>query len=205
VAAVPVSPPNGQQDYFSVLGVKRRFGLNKAELESRFYKLSRELHPDRFATGSADERLQALERMSLVNEAYGALRNPERLRDYFLKLVGVTGDAKAQIPVELAESWFELQEVLMEDPVEGRKKVGEFKSELEALKAKKHHDILALEAEIDRKLDEAPKESHAEIGASELASFQALAKMVRDLNYLDSMERDVERIRAQVSGERNVS
>lgn len=190
MAAVPVSQPNGQNDYFSALGVKRRFGQNKSELETRFYKLSRELHPDRFATGSADERRQTLEKMSLVNEAYGVLRNPERLRDYFLKLVGVGGDAKAQIPVELAESWFELQEVLMEDPVEGQAKLAEFKTELLALKEKKQQDIRSLETEIDQKLD-----AVAESGAMPL--FQKLATMVRDLNYLDSMERDVERIRGQ--------
>ncbi len=198
MAAVPVSPPNGAQDYFSVLGVKRRFGLNKADLESRFYKLSRELHPDRFATGSADERRVALEKMSLVNEAYRALKDPERLRDYFLKLVGVGvgvgvgGDAKAQIPVELAESWFELQEVLMEDPVEGQKKVEDFKSELFSLKDKKKQEIQALEAQIDRQLEESEAEA--------MPLFQRLMSMVRDLNYLDSMERDVERIR----GQRNV-
>ncbi|MFL5812121.1 MAG: Fe-S protein assembly co-chaperone HscB [Bdellovibrionia bacterium] len=191
MAAVPVSPPN----YFSALGVKRRFGQNKADLESRFYRLSRELHPDRFATGSADERRQALEKMSLVNEAYGALKDPVRLRDYFLKLVGVGGDAKAQIPVELAESWFELQEVLMEDPVEGQQKVEAFKAELLDLKEKKQQDIQALETGIDCKLDETSDDV-----AAAMPLFQKLATLVRDLNYLDSMERDVERIR----GKRNV-
>jgi molecular chaperone HscB len=191
VAVVQVSPPN----YFSALGVKRRFGQNKAELESHFYKLSRELHPDRFATGSADERREALEKMSLVNEAYRSLKDPERLRDYFLKLVGVGGDAKAQIPVELAESWFELQEVLMEDPVEGLQKVEAFKTELLDLKAKKKQDIQTLETEIDRKLDETGDDV-----AGAMPHFQKLATLVRDLNYLDSMERDVERIR----GKRNV-
>lgn len=191
MAAVPVS----QHDFFSALGVKRRFGQSKSELESRFYKLSRELHPDRFATGSADERRDALEKMSLVNEAYGVLRNPERLRDYFLKLVGVGGDAKAQIPVELAESWFELQEVLMEDPVQGQAKLAEFKTELLALKEKKQQDIRVLENEIDQKLDQSGDSSTAESSAMPL--FQKLATMVRDLNYLDSMERDVERIRGQ--------
>jgi molecular chaperone HscB len=195
VAAVQVSQPN----YFSALGVKRRFGQNKADLESRFYKLSRELHPDRFATGSADERREALEKMSLVNEAYGTLKDPVRLRDYFLKLAGVGGDAKAQIPVELAESWFELQEVLMEDPVEGQQKVEAFKTELLDLKEKKKQDILALEAGIDRQLDQIATDSGDDLGGA-IPLFQKLATLVRDLNYLDSMERDVERIR----GKRNV-
>jgi molecular chaperone HscB len=193
VAADPVSLPN----FFDALGVKRRFGLEKAELESRFYKLSRELHPDRFATGSADERRQALEKMSLVNEAYGTLKDPERRREYFLKLAGVSGDAKAQIPVELAESWFELQEILMEDPAEGMQKVDAFKSELLSLKEKKHQDIQALEAQIDQKLDESSREGAGD-DASAKDLFQKLGMMVRDLNYLDSMERDVERIKKRI-------
>jgi molecular chaperone HscB len=196
VVAVPVSQP----DFFSVFGVKRRFGLDKAELETRFYKLSRELHPDRFATGSATERMQALEKMSLVNEAYRTLKDSELLRDYFLKLAGIGGDAKAQIPIELAESWFELQEALMEDPIEGHQKVEAFGQELLALQEKKRQDIQALERQIDSAFDSAGGADELPLSGSVLQQFEKLAAMVRDLNYLESMERDVERIR----GKRNV-
>ena len=196
------APASQLKDHFSVLGVKRRFGLDKSELETRFYKLSRELHPDRFATGSMDERRQALEKMSLVNEAYRVLKDPDQLRDYFLKLVLGGGDSpkKGQIPVELAESWFELQEVLMENPAEGQLRVEEFKRELASLREKKMSDIRAFEIELNEKLDSLEASGILPSASYPKELFEKLAAMTRDLNYLESMERDVERI----GGKRNV-
>lgn len=202
MVAALASQHNDSQDYFSVFGVKRRFGLDKSELETRFYKLSRELHPDRFATGSMDERRQALEKMSLVNEAYRILKDRDQLRDYFLKLVmgGSDSPKKGQIPVELAESWFELQEVLMEDPAEGQVRVAEFKQELASLREKKVADITTFENQINQKLDELEAGGERPLASYPKDAFEKLAAMTRDLNYLESMERDVERI----GGRRNV-
>lgn len=204
MAAAPVSPP----DYFSLFGLVPRFGLDRADLEKRFYGLSRELHPDRFATESVERRIEATERMSLVNEAYRTLKDPEKLRDYFLRLMnlgsgphvsGRPDQSKAQVPAELAESWFELQEALMEDPEQAQTLLQSFVTELAALKERGQKEILALETEIDRKLEASSQEASSDMpglpGLKE--TFTKLADSVRAQSYLNSMERDVERIRAK--------
>jgi molecular chaperone HscB len=106
-APQPVSPG---QDYFSLLGAKRAFSQDPAELERRFYAISRALHPDRFAAGPDPKwKVISVERMSAVNRAYQTLTKADRLRDYLLELEGVTKEGgktaaeKTKIPAELAE------------------------------------------------------------------------------------------------------
>ena len=47
-----IQPPAGG-DYFSVFGLVPRLDLDLGMLEHEFHKLSRKLHPDRFARASA--------------------------------------------------------------------------------------------------------------------------------------------------------
>jgi molecular chaperone HscB len=63
-------------DPFELLGVERRFSLDRAALEQRHRDLSRTLHPDRYVQAPPGERRMALERAVAVNEAYRALRDP---------------------------------------------------------------------------------------------------------------------------------
>ncbi len=197
VAAGIVSPPNGSvADYFAALGVERRFALDGAELERRFYQLSRELHPDRFTLQSAETRQLALERMSLVNEAYRVLKNPALRRHHLLELEGLDpqgsqGAQKSMIPLELAESWFELQDALSEDPGNAISRLSTFEEEFRALRASQEERIEALTREADAVTPELIAERRARLAR--------VAEALRSLSYLASMERDIGRIRARLS------
>ena len=47
-------------DYFEFVGLPRKLNLDQADLQRRFYALSRELHPDRFSRATPAERERAL-------------------------------------------------------------------------------------------------------------------------------------------------
>lgn len=86
------------RDHFEVLGVKRAYHLAPAELETRFFALSREVHPDRFAKASPSERLRALQRTTELNDAYRVLKDPVRRAEYLLKLEGLdVADEKSSV------------------------------------------------------------------------------------------------------------
>ena len=138
----PVSP---RQDYFTLLGVKRGFVQNLPDLESRFYAISRALHPDRFAAGSDSKwKVISVERMSAVNRAYQTLTKADRLREYLLELEGVTaGEKKSVIPAELAEEWFELQDAVMENPESAAVKLDMFERDLKRLSMELAERIVA--------------------------------------------------------------
>ena len=131
-------------DYFTFFGLPRKLNLDTAALESEFYKLSRQLHPDLYARASGQEQRWSLEKSSQLNDAYRTLRDPITRTQYLLKLQGVqleeqskaatdkarqTGEEKKQvIPPELLEEVFELNMQLEEARM--NKKMGERDPEL---------------------------------------------------------------------------
>lgn len=120
----------GNMTYFELFNLPPKLALDTAALEKTFYKLSREYHPDRFASRPAGEQAEATERSSQLNDAYRALRDPIRRTEYLLELEGVeleeqsvkateaarsAGTQKKQIvPPDLLEEAFELNMQLEE-------------------------------------------------------------------------------------------
>jgi molecular chaperone HscB len=177
-----------EENYFSALGVPHSFRLDGGELQIRFYELSRALHPDRFATQGDPARSASLQRMSFLNEAFRTLRDPAELRTYVLKLnsVGVPEqEAKGTLPADLAELWFELQDLVMEDPITARRKIGEFEVDLAKFAEDEENQI--------RELEQTWETTPVDQRASE--QLQPLAKLLRGQQYLRSLTRDVSRLR----------
>ena len=92
-------------------------------LEHEFHRLSRKLHPDRFARAVENEKQWSLADTALLNDAYRTLKDPLRRTEYLLKLQGAEiGDeprnAKkkraARVPADLLEEVFELNMQLEE-------------------------------------------------------------------------------------------
>jgi molecular chaperone HscB len=112
-------------DYFEVFGLPRRLAVDGAELQRRFYELSRRHHPDFQHGRPADEQAVALEASARLNAAYRALRDPIARIEYLVRLEegratreGATMKPKA--PPELLAEMFEIQEALAEAKAAGR-------------------------------------------------------------------------------------
>jgi molecular chaperone HscB len=85
------------RDFFDVLGVKRAYHLDLAELEERYLALSKQTHPDRFAKALPRERLEAVLRNTELNDAYKVLKQAIKRAEYLLKLEGIdVGEEKPQ-------------------------------------------------------------------------------------------------------------
>lgn len=172
-----------------MFGLPRQFGIDRTALERRFYELSRETHPDRFAASGPEGVRQAMERMSLLNEAYTTLKSPEELREYFLKLEGY--ESKGQVPAALAESWFEIQDAAMDDPSEARALISKFEHGLKDLREESKATLLEVEHEIDAIVSDTGRKVPREL-------LDRLSQGVRTQSYLKSMERDVERLKGRL-------
>ncbi|MBI3680910.1 MAG: Fe-S protein assembly co-chaperone HscB [Acidobacteria bacterium] len=101
-------------DHFQLFGLKRRLSLDAAGLQERFYELSRECHPDRYARRPAGERQKAEQASALLNDAYRTLRDPISRAEYLLKQEGFDiGEQRGKdVPPELLEEVFELNMAL---------------------------------------------------------------------------------------------
>jgi molecular chaperone HscB len=109
-----LQPPS--PDYFEFLEIPRKLTLDAADLEKRFYALSRQLHPDLFSRRTAREREYSLEATAILNDAYRTLRDAISRAMYVLKLEGfeVGGQGTKDVPPELLEEVFELNMALEE-------------------------------------------------------------------------------------------
>ncbi len=87
---------------FSLLGLTPAFDVDVAALEKAFFERSKELHPDRFASAPAAERVVALSRSRALNDAYQILKKPVARAEYLLAQGGVTiGDNERLDPAAL--------------------------------------------------------------------------------------------------------
>lgn len=146
-----IQPPPGG-DYFSVFSLVPALDLDLGMLEHQFHKLSRKLHPDRFARASSNEKDWSLADTALLNDAYRTLKDPIRRTEYLLKLHGAEiGEEHAgkdrrdpsRVPVDLLEEAFDLNMQLEE--MRMSKKLGETDSDLQSSleqAKKKFNDML---------------------------------------------------------------
>jgi molecular chaperone HscB len=127
-----IQPPPGG-DYFSVFGLEPKLNLDLSALEHEFHRLSRKLHPDRFARALDNEKQWSLADTALLNDAYRTLRDPLRRTEYLLKLEGAEigeehsgSDRKdpSRVPADLLEEVFELN-MQLEEMRAARKMGGE--------------------------------------------------------------------------------
>jgi molecular chaperone HscB len=106
-------------DHFEIFGLPRRLGIDTAELQRKFYELSRRGHPDFHQRESPERQAEILEASARLNAAYRALRDPLGRIEYLVRLEegrdtreGATVKPKA--PPELLAEMFEIQEALQE-------------------------------------------------------------------------------------------
>jgi molecular chaperone HscB len=114
-------PPEG--DYFSVFGIAPKLNLDLTALETEFHRLSRRLHPDRFARAQTQEKEWSLADTALINDAYRTLKDPLRRTEYLLRLLGAKSEEEhdgkdhsnaSRVPADLLEEAFELNMQLEE-------------------------------------------------------------------------------------------
>jgi molecular chaperone HscB len=84
---------NIDADDFTLLGLPRRFALERAQLDAAWKALQAKVHPDRFAAeGGASQRL-AMQWAVRVNEAHQRLKDPLKRAAYLCELAGAAVQA----------------------------------------------------------------------------------------------------------------
>jgi molecular chaperone HscB len=192
-----IQPPPGG-DYFSVFGIEPRLNLDLAVLEHQFHRLSRKLHPDRFARAGENEKEWSLADTALLNDAYRTLREPIHRTEYVLKLHGAEigeehsgKDRKdpSRAPADLLEEVFELNMQLEE--MRMARKTGMADPELEAGLQQAQNKFMGLLADVDEDLraqwaiwDEGDE-------AARKAAQNKMVALLHRRRYLSNLVRDV--------------
>ena len=153
-----IQPPTGG-NYYSVFALEPRLNLDLLALETAFHRLSRKLHPDRFARATSQEKEWSLADTALLNDAYRTLRDPITRTEYLLKLQGAEigeehsgKDRKdpSRVPPDLLEEVFDLNMQLEE--MRMATKTGEEDPELKQSLTQAKTKFDGLLEEVDREL-----------------------------------------------------
>lgn len=196
---LPTAPQGGDAlDYFGVFGLPRRLQLDLSALERKFYQLSRELHPDRFARASAERQQWSLEQTSTLNDAYRTLRDGVARTEYLLKLEGcgtedaasaATGVKDSRAPIDMLEEVFELNMQL--EQMRMSRKMGEddpeLRVEIELARTQFTAQLNSLDAQLAEQWAAWDQSSDAQV-KSILDAMRALLDRRR---YLRNLVRDV--------------
>ncbi|MBG6074933.1 Fe-S protein assembly co-chaperone HscB [Polaromonas sp. CG_9.11] len=162
---------NLQSNDFELFGVSMQFAQNRAQLDSRWKELQREVHPDKFAAqGPAAQRL-AMQWSVRVNEAYQRLKDPLKRASYLCELHGspINAENNTTMPDVFLMQQMEWREALEDaDNIEDMDKISV------QVKNDAHEQLLKIEQLLDQKMD-----------------FPGAAQQVRSLMFIERFAREV--------------
>ena len=163
-----------QLDHFRLFGLTRSFRLDRTQLDLAFRDLQAQVHPDKSAhLGDSEQRL-ALQRSTLVNEAYQTLRSPIRRARYLLSLQGVDTqeETNTAMPVDFLMVQMEWREAVEE--------------------AVKAHDLATLERlELHMKTETRELEALLAVKIDAEQDYDAAAGLVRKLRFMEKLAEEI--------------
>ncbi len=166
---------NPTQNHFVLFDLPEQYSIDLKALDQNYRKLQTEVHPDRFASAEAHERLQSLQMATLVNDAYNTLKNPTARARYLLQIQGVDTqeDSNTAMPPDFLMLQMEWREA-MED-------------------ARHAKDIPALDKLLKTMREEAKKlQELLHISLDENKTLDQASAAVRKLAFIDKVRADIE-------------
>ena len=149
--------------HFGLFGLPPKVGLDAGELEAKYHRLSRRLHPDFFMNAPVGERIRSLEASARLNEAYKTLKSPVQRAVYLVELAsGKLAENDVRPPAALLEQILEAQEAASElrcgcggeEAEDLRGRIGAARECFEALRGGQRKALQDLGAQWDRAVDE---------------------------------------------------
>lgn len=107
--------PAEEADYFTLLGLPRRYDLDTTELRRRYLHLARELHPDRFDSARGADAGLSVRLSARLNRAHEVLADPVQRAEYMLEMAGgPSAAADKSVPPDVLAEALELREQIEE-------------------------------------------------------------------------------------------
>ena len=163
-----------RQNYFDLFGLAQSFQIDITQLEQQYRALQARVHPDKSAHLPDAEQRMAMQRATLVNEAYQTLRNPLRRARYLLSLHGVNTqeETNTAMPPDFLLAQMEWREAI-----------------IEAQQARNAAALDELEARLQRETRELENQLAARIDTEK--NYAAAAELVRKLRFMEKLAEEM--------------
>ncbi len=172
-------------NHFELFNLPVSYELDLIALSETYQTLQRLTHPDRFASGSEQERLAALQKNAQVNDAYIVLKAPLSRAEHILQLRGLDLQHEQQT---IKDTAFLMQQM------EWREQLAEAEHQAEPL-----DELADLDDEISRHIKDELASLAELLSKQESSSDQRAADLVRKLKFLYKMRIEIESKEEQLS------
>lgn len=88
------------QNYFEIFSQDISTHIDLSKLKQSNRDLQQQMHPDRFANASDEEKRLAMQKTSLVNQAFNTLKDPVLRLQYMLSLQGIDMNAETDTSMD---------------------------------------------------------------------------------------------------------
>lgn len=165
------------QNYFDLFKLPQQFNIDAQLLDLNFRTLQTTVHPDKFVTGTANERMQSMQLATTANEAYQTLKNPTARARYMLQLQGIDSleNSNTTMPMDFLMLQMEWRETL-EDA-----KIAHDIAALESLLSEMQQSTKAMQRDVANALDSTQNKEHLDLAT----------ELVRKLSFIDKVQADV--------------
>ena len=104
------------RNYFELFGFAEGYAIDQEQLAEKYRIYQAELHPDRFANASEQERRISVQTTAFVNEAYATLKSDLKRAHYLLRLSNIefNADTETSSDAEFLMQTMELHEQVEE-------------------------------------------------------------------------------------------
>jgi len=171
-------PVGQEKNHFELFGLPLRFDIDSADLSGRYRDLPRHFHPDRYASGSDQQRRLALQMTANINEAFQTLKDPLTRGRYMLALLGVSTDEETDTVMDPAFLMAQM----------------ELRENLQAARAAQDRQprLAALMRDVERRLAQGTGELGQRLGENTPASLARARSLVREMQFLRKVQREIE-------------
>jgi molecular chaperone HscB len=165
-------------NYFELFNIKVAFELDLASLAQTYQKLQRLTHPDKFASGSEQEKLLAVQKNAQINDAYSLLKAPLSRAEYLLALRGMDLQHEQHT---IKDTAFLMQQM------QWREQLAEVQEQADPL-----HELELLEDEISQHIKHDLIQLEALLAIETEEADQQAANFIRKLKFLYKMCKEID-------------
>src|SRR5262245_46259659 len=188
-----IQPLRDDASYFVALGLPDHPAVDPQALESRYYALSRRVHPDRHQTSDPEQLARSVRASAMLNQAYRTLRDVESRGRYWLRRLGDDlGRDNNRVPAPLAAFVFDVQEKLAElRAARGDGDGDALRNEVRGVGSEIAARIDAERDALRDLLDEWPTAEPIDDRESLATRTKRLKDLLSELSYLKTLDREV--------------
>ncbi|WP_293746014.1 co-chaperone HscB [uncultured Paraglaciecola sp.] len=165
-------------NYFELFNMPVSFDVDLSVLPQTYQQLQRLTHPDKFASGSEQQKLVAIQKNAQVNDAYSVLKSPLSRAEYILSLRGIDLQHEQQT---IKDTSFLMQQM------EWREELAEVDQQSDPLNV-----LSALEDEISQTIKSDLAQLKAFLASEEVDAEKQAADIIRQLKFLYKMLSEIE-------------